>query len=590
MAVTLPPTTEVPRFSWRIFTASVKYLADGSRLVDAMIRLKKRLLHKPGLKEGALGEDSLAEVRRIGEWFRANIQNGANAGARTLEGDVLVESFFEHPGCNYNNFLLSRLIRRHSRGGKTWVLTRTTDDPSIAFWKTVGDFEFVSLAGEIRLATRLRALREARRIYRDCHYDPHGDIRCEIEGRKFGDLVYDDLLRKANLATCRRRGLLLLSAIYSACLRYLAYRDLIRRLGVQHVISSHDVYSDFGLLFKAVDDNVSCWNWYGSRLFAVNLNRAAREAIRKPRTLEPAQLDALLDRGEAWIEREFASIARREFSGELVRNFDDEYVLRNNEIGDRRAFEAEHGDFLHPGRRKVMVMAHVFVDAVNYSPWRLFSDYYTWLEETLTILGRVDDVDVFVKPHPAEAHYGYTVSVAQLVDRLARERGLRLRSLTKKVSNEFLMSYADAFLTACGTVAMQAPCFGKTVVVAASIPSDAARAVIQPRSIEAYRAVLAGLGRVAPPDAATVLRAKAAYIHFSRLCYADTRLNTYTSARPDCDRASEYRLIRESLEVADPIRDELLTSFERDFIRDGRVQTFIPPREERTTPIQEAIP
>ena len=121
---------------------------------------------------------------------------------------------------------------------------------------------------------------------------------------------------------------------------------------------------------------------------------------------------------------------------------------------------------LHPDKRIVLVMAHIFCDAPHAYPCMLFKDYEDWLIKTCQRLAKNSYVSFLVKEHPSAALY----SEEGKIDSILNKIGLENKLLSKDINTKSLFDSIDVVVTCGGTAGMEFPCFGVPVLVAAKPP------------------------------------------------------------------------------------------------------------------------
>jgi len=121
---------------------------------------------------------------------------------------------------------------------------------------------------------------------------------------------------------------------------------------------------------------------------------------------------------------------------------------------------------LHPDKKIVLVMAHVFSDAPHAYPGMLFKDYEDWLIKTCIRLSQNQNVNFLVKEHPSASLY----KEDGLVDIILGKHGFKNKVIAKNINTKSLFGAIDVIVTCGGTAGMEFPCFGIPVLVAAKPP------------------------------------------------------------------------------------------------------------------------
>ncbi|MCX5679368.1 MAG: hypothetical protein NTZ95_01675 [Candidatus Omnitrophica bacterium] len=137
---------------------------------------------------------------------------------------------------------------------------------------------------------------------------------------------------------------------------------------------------------------------------------------------------------------------------------------------------------LHPGKKIILIMAHIFCDAPHAYPKMLFKDYEDWLIKTCFRLANNTQVNFLVKEHPSAALY----SEEGKIDRMLIEQGFGDKLLSKDVNTKSLFNSVDAIVTCGGTAGMEFPCYGVPVLVAAKPSYDSFSYIVSPDTETAY--------------------------------------------------------------------------------------------------------
>ncbi len=539
----------------RSVTTFLKYVIDGASPLERWIAFKQKK------------EVPSREISRSADLLRSLV--GLSAMRNTEEASkkqrvILVEALFEHPGCNYNSWLVAELLRGISKKTtKILAITRHKSSSATQVMHALGASEVIYWSGRVRFQDRLKALVDAIRVFKKVTWDPSRGWSVQVDGVEVGDLLHDDLLRKANLPTNQNKNLLLFGAIYFSLMRLRGYKAIINSYGISDIIVSHDVYLDFGLFHKAAPSEVTLWGWFGTQRFQIHQTNENRSTILKPKYQTEDLLGSILStRDASWIREHYHSLMAARAQGKFVRNFDENNVnwgpLQDSQ-GKRKT---------EIPKIRIVVFAHIFVDAVNYAEWRLFPDYYIWLEETLIALAKNPKVSVLVRPHPSEKSYEVSVTVESLVDNIrAKYPDFDCKISSKSDPILSVLSSCDLVVTAAGTIAIEAPAYGVPTLVAASIRTEQAGAIIQPKSRAAYLELLQTIDSPPKLTADQITHAQAA-------CWADleytevpTQLNFDAEATSLADRKREWSKYVETLTAAfeqkksNQLDDPLITCF-----------------------------
>lgn len=171
---------------------------------------------------------------------------------------------------------------------------------------------------------------------------------------------------------------------------------------------------------------------------------------------------------------------------------------------------------LDPGKKTAVIFCHILYDATFFYGTSLFSDYQTWLVETVRCAIANPSLNWVIKAHPVNVWRSRMDGVA--VEPLemnvlqaafgALPDHVRFMPADTPINTYSLFEVADFGLTVRGTIGLELPCFGIPVVTAGTGRYSGRGFTIDPETPQAYGALLAGLQDAAGLDEATVNRAR----------------------------------------------------------------------------------
>ncbi len=231
-------------------------------------------------------------------------------------------------------------------------------------------------------------------------------------------------------------------------------------------------YTPFGDLFDvALARGLNVVQWLGSHIdHALHFKRYTYDTrTAHPISLHPATWDAVrrmdLPNDEAFLDDYRAKYA----TGDYNRRHN---LQAGKPILGREALMDKLG--LDPAKKTAVIFSHILWDATFFYGKGLFPDYAQWLVETVRAACGNDRVNWLVKLHPVNVWRlgldGYTGELAEHA--LLREHLGALPSHIKLVEPDAAFNTAslwgvvDYALTVRGTVGMELPMFGATVLTA----------------------------------------------------------------------------------------------------------------------------
>lgn len=279
----------------------------------------------------------------------------------------------------------------------------------------------------------------------------------KIDGIHIGDLVYDTLIRyRPDHYTVGKLGIrphfrLLFRAVFN----FHSSQMLFRRLKVQAVVTSHNVYAEFGILCRIA-------HWHGASIFLKDMDvfrhydahaNVYDHFLRiTPEELEGAMSDpSLIATAEDYFNRRL--------SGTIDQvDLNNAYV--NKKIYDKAELLALIG--ADTAKKTVFVLAHAFSDAPHVGGRLAFDDYYDWLRQTLAQLSQNKNINVIVKPHPSSYMWGERGVVEVILEQLETTNIFITPNDFNTLSIKVL---ADCVVTARGTAGLEYSGFGIPAVI-----------------------------------------------------------------------------------------------------------------------------
>lgn len=268
-----------------------------------------------------------------------------------------------------------------------------------------------------------------------------------IDGIHIGDLVYDTLIRYR--PNCYTVGTLSLRAhfrlIFRALFNFHASQALFRRFKVRAVVTSHNVYAEFGILCRIAHKQgaaIFLKDMDVFRVYGAQANVYEHFLRIAPEELRAGLADpALVDKARVYFDRRL--------NGAI------DQVDLNNAYGNKQTYGKAQllGMFgADPRKKTVFVLAHAFSDAPHVGGKLAFDDYYDWLRQTLGRLSMNRDVNVIVKPHPSSYMWGEKGAVEVLLEELG---ATNIHITPSDFSTLSIKSIADYVVTARGTAGLE---------------------------------------------------------------------------------------------------------------------------------------
>jgi hypothetical protein len=407
---------------------------------------------------------------------------------------VLVDALIFHPRYLSQNFALGNLLRKGQFSVITSLIRYQSDHATKEVSRSFGINNFASCYKPFNITVIFKAIAGTLVQLRAIRYEKSVGISVIVDGVDVGEFIYDEYLRLTNLPTKRSISIDYIAFIYRSLYLYYRYRQLLQELNITDIVIGHTVYATWGMLLpaaKASGLDISVYNWcdaIGTGKVTVTRQLPSNK-VRKPGYMKSQYLDLLLSKvPREQVLTHWDCLMSNRLSGKVA---DKDSINVFNGIDINRVDSFLH---LYSSSNKnghVFIYAHAFVDAVKYSRWTLYSDYYTWLEETLLFLAsKTSTTNIYIKPHPSEHMYACDVTTEMVVDRINSELNSSFIYLDKKVSNEIVFNVADSIITACGTINIEAACYGIPVILAAEFGNENLGYTFPCKSLSEYHSKL----------------------------------------------------------------------------------------------------
>lgn len=283
-------------------------------------------------------------------------------------------------------------------------------------------------------------------------------VEYKIDGLTVGDLIYDSLIRNIpnsytiETLNLKNHGRLLFR---SFCF-YFANKRMVAKHNVKALVTSHNVYSEYGMLCRQVNrsggvvllKDMDVYKLYDS---TDNVNEHFLK-ISKDKFLFQLKNSDMKKEHEYFKSRVLGLSSQVDVKNAYV----DKREYSRQETLDLKGISSSEN-------KNVFVMAHAFSDAPHVGEGLLFRDYYDFLEKTLIRLNTNESVNVFVKSHPSSYMWGEKGGVEEIVEKHNLDR---ITILPTDYNTSSILGSADYIVTAKGTAGIEFSCAGIPAVTA----------------------------------------------------------------------------------------------------------------------------
>lgn len=375
---------------------------------------------------------------------------------------ILIEGLLETPVSIIEKSRIAKAIEERN-GGVSYAILKgfsASSNRTSFLFHAMGIYQFINWwTACSRPYIILRAASRTLNIYRnglmgvDLLKMRHGDIL-------IGDLIYDSIIRHnpGTYTINKIKGWNSFRIILRAFTALYANERIIERYKPTHLVTSHMVYAEFGLLARQAAragcevhlKDMSVYYKYKDYSTIHNHYLSIDQS-----EFESAMSDQeMLEQSRLYFERRLAGNVneldvKNAFEGK--RKYTKDELLR-------RFPEAENNS-----RLNVVIFAHAFSDAPHVGRGLIFKDYFEWLYITLSELSKVKKYNVFVKEHPGSYLYGESGVVEQLIKNM--DSG-SLFILPPDLNTISIRELSDVVITAQGTAGLEFTALGKPVLTA----------------------------------------------------------------------------------------------------------------------------
>lgn len=334
--------------------------------------------------------------------------------------------------------------------------------------------------------------------------------KVKIEGILVGDLIYDSIIRtNANIYSVK--NILNINAfklIFKTYLMIKLGKRLFSRYKPYYIIAQDMVYLDaiYSRLGKKFGADIIMLTT-GKPSYVIRSNEEERKLYFSVADYYALQ-EIVSNPDPNW--KESADIMLEDlFKGNGDWNASNAY--KNKIIESKESVLSKIG--INNQKKNIVIMAHVFSDAPHCTEKMLYSDYYTWLVETLKLTRGKEDVNWILKPHPGRSFYKEDGVVEELFQEFKHDS---LYWMPDQYSTLVLKEVADCIITVNGSAGYELSCLGIPVICTGKPFYSFFGYTINPRSIKEYNELLDSLGNINRLDAKKLERAKLVFYAYKK--------------------------------------------------------------------------
>ncbi len=339
-----------------------------------------------------------------------------------------------------------------------------------------------------------------------------GDVLSFIyKGIYYGDLLYDDYLRKFSVGTMKTVDW----KCFLLVIRYIARHEYVEKVFKKEKINAvltSDRVGSFAVLRRiALSKKYPTFSFCGDPGRTIALATSLEEDRRE---YEPVcgEIGRLLCLSEKEFEDLFQKTHQRHINGNG--SLDAKYAFNNeNKLYIRKEdFVKRYG--LDPQKKNIFIMLHAFTDWPRSSDGKMvFRDYEEWFKETLMFALKDKSVNWIFKRHPSDEFYPTTdIHYSELFSNCPTN--ILYFSNKDRLDTRTVINVADAIITCIGSAGFEIPaCAGTPSILAGHSWYSSIGFTINADTKENYFDILKNLSIVRKLGLDKIKLAKACYIY-----------------------------------------------------------------------------
>lgn len=310
---------------------------------------------------------------------------------------------------------------------------------------------------------------------------PSGLLYINLGGIRVGDLIYDEVLRSTKQPTIRNIDYKVFKAILRSCYFYYQYQILFKLSTYDYYVATHTAYPQYGLLcrvalqhgtkvIETTDIQMSVYDTISDTILPTyhqGIHDAIYNHIQHGPDLDDWNNSSALSALKRRLDSNIQQIdAQKAYSG-MVYGLSDLRSKLNISTNHRIGF----------------ILAHVFCDSPHLSTSMLFTDYYTWLVNTISFCADSAGISWIIKPHPSCSLYDEEGMVEDVVFRAG---ATNVHVCPTDFNTSSLRQCADVIVTVHGTAGLEYSCFGIPTILAGTPFYAGFGFTIEPQTVESY--------------------------------------------------------------------------------------------------------
>jgi len=358
-----------------------------------------------------------------------------------------------------------------------------------------------------------------------------------IDGIYIGDLIYDDYNRREEQPSVDKINFKYFKKLNEAFLYYSYYSNIFKKNKYEFTVLNHNCYIRNALLGRVA-------NKYGSNVMLVSgdyMGLLARKLypndnifnfysiLNKDLFNKSFKNSILVEKAEKY----FDNVMNKKVKTWDSVNF--EVAKVNTDFQERKKVMS----YKSSGKKIVVISSHILIDNIVGADGRrqVYRDILIWLEETLLLCEKNENIITFLKPHPREYAFKYTPTILDTYNKLNLKNVKLWPSQLDMKDNSDLI---DVIITIRGSVSFEFPALGIPVVLAGKNHAGVSGfdTVLEVDKVDKYEEVIANIHTIDRLDEITIKKAKLIYFMYFNSIFYD--INEKFSLKKDEFFESKY--------------------------------------------------
>jgi len=266
--------------------------------------------------------------------------------------------------------------------------------------KIYNSFNAYEIINEINFKSDQKKIQYYKKLFKKKIKSAEDLLNFSHKGIEIGDLIYDSYLRVTLIPTINNFNDKLIEKLFvRALINFGEIEKTFKKYEVKSVISSHTSYFQYGLISRyALKKNIPvfCSRGTSQGRKRLGMQQADKKTLRyfDPYPNYKKIFNSLSSKERRKFLKIGKKIIHRRFSGSYGKYLPH---MKNWNEQDKNLIENFK---VEKNKKKFVIYSHCFWDYVHKFRYLVFNDFQHWIEETIRILKKIENVQIYIKPHP----------------------------------------------------------------------------------------------------------------------------------------------------------------------------------------------